>query len=369
MDKKIKNEKKLKAKKFPEIIKLSLFLCLLGVFSGGLLALVNEYTEKVIDENAQKAVFEEIKSVGIVEESLSKIEEIHTDEIQAIYRAQTTDKVSCYVFVAEAENAFTTVKTIIIVESESKKVRNIKVLPSSTTHGKDELLENSDFGMIGQNIDSLNDNFKVVTQASISSGSVKECLLAVYNELSMIIGNIVFESVKQCLPKINNYEYTFEVDDEKVTLLLQYNENTKKFEYLETLLGKIKDDAIDECLGLANVNFPKEYIKTVYNDANGTVLTVVTDKGYKGVMVAEIKINNDNKIIGFTLKESQETYESEKNDKYTYEEKVEDIIFKDYLLGIKDKEVTGATVTSKAINQLLLMAENYISSLGGTRNG
>ena len=40
-----------KNNKMPKIIKFSLFLCLLGIFSGGLLALVNEYNEKIVEEN------------------------------------------------------------------------------------------------------------------------------------------------------------------------------------------------------------------------------------------------------------------------------------------------------------------------------
>ena len=40
-----------------------------------------------------------------------------------------------------------------------------------------------------------------------------------------------------------------------------------------------------------------------------------------------------------------------------------------YSLGIKDTIVTGATVTSKAINYMLALAEEYISSLGGVKNG
>lgn len=355
-----------KNNKMPKIIKFSLFLCLLGIFSGGLLALVNEYTEKIVEENKIKAELKEVLNSGVLEESLTLVEDVKNESIKKMYRALTTESIPCYVFVVEDKNAFTTVKTIIVVEITTEKVLNIKISPGSTSHNKDDLVESSDFGMIGENIASFEEKFQIVTGATESSKSIKRCLKAVYDELSKISGKATFKELKQCLPEINNYEYTFVIDEKDVTLLLKYNESNKNFEYIKTLSGEIKEEAIEECKAIAIMNFPTEYIKNVYTDATGTVLTVVTDKGFKGTMVAEMKIYN-NRIISFVLKESNENYY--RNPNYTYDGNVEDYIFEQYSLGIKDTIVTGATVTSKAINHLLLMGENYIKSLGGTNNG
>ena len=352
--------------KIPKILKLSLFLCLLGIFSGGILSLVNEFTEKIVEQNKIKAELKEVLSSGVEEESLLLVENVKNSAIKKMYRAQTTDAIPCYVFVVEDKNPFTTVKTIIVVEITTEKILNIKVSPGSTSHNKDNLMEESNFGVIGENIASFNEKFQIVTGATDSSKSVKRCLEAVYNELSMMTGKATFKALKQCLPEITNYEYTFVIEDKEVTLLLKYNESNKTFEYLKTLSGEIKEEVIDECKALAIMNFPTEYIKNVYNDASGTLLTIVTDKGYKGTIVAEVKIYNK-RIIDFTLKESNENYH--RNPNYTYEGNVEDYIFEQYSLGIKDTIVTGATVTSLAINHLLLMAEHYIASLGGTNNG
>lgn len=353
-------------KKMPKILKLCLFLCFLGIFSGGLLAIVNEFTEKIVEQNKIKAELQEVIDMGIIEESLILVENIQNEAIKKMYRGENIEKIPCYIFVVEDKNSFTTVKTIIVIEITTEKVLNIKVTPGSTSHGKDDLMAESSFGIVGENISSINEKFETITGATESSKSVRRSLEAVLNELSLMSGKAVFKELKQCLPEVNNYEYTFIIDDKEVTLLFKYNESSKKFEYLKTLSGEIKQEVIKECEAIASMNFPTEYIKNVYNDASGTILTIVTDKGFKGTMVAEVKIYNK-RIISFTLKESNENYH--RNPNYTYEGNVEDYIFEQYSLGIKDTIVTGATITSKAINHMLLMAESYISSLGGTNNG
>ncbi len=355
-----------KNKKMPKILKFSLFLCFLGIFSGGLLALVNNFTQNIIEENEKKAAYKEIINAGIEENSLIKTEDIQNEAIKELYRAQTTDKIPCYVFVVRDINAFTNVKTIVVVEITTEKVLNIKISPGSTSHDKDSLFENNGFGIVGENLTALEEKFQIVSGASETSKSIKNCLNAVYNELSIMSGKATFKELKQRLPEINHFEYTYIIDEQEVSLLLNLNESTKTFEYVKTISGTIKEEAIVECLALANMNFPKEYIKTVYEDAKGTTLTIVTDRGFKGTIVAEIMIYN-NKIRSFVLKESNENYH--RNPNYQEKGNVEDKIFKEYDLGSKDYTVTGATVTSKAINQLLLMADQYIKSLGGTNNG
>ena len=352
--------------KMPNVLKFSLFLCILGILSGGLLSLVNNVTKKRIEENEIKKEFSEIAEVGVEVDSLLEITDIHQVAIDKMFRATSLDGVPSYVFVVTDTNQFTSVKVIVLIEITTEKILNIKVLPGASTHGYDSQLESSDFGMVGKPLENIDDNFQIVTGATTSSGSVKNCLKVIEKELSLISGKPVFKELKQKLPEIYNFEYTFEVDNKDITLLLKLNESTKNFEYVDSVTGIVKEETIDEYLALANMNFPTNYIKNVYNDATGTILTIVTDKGYKGEMVSEIKIYN-NRIISFVLKSSNENYH--RNPNYTYDGNVEDYIFEQYSLGIKDTIVTGATITSKAINYMLALAEEYISSLGGVKNG
>ena len=258
-------------RKMPKILRFSLFLCLLGIFSGGILAVVNEFTEKKLEENKIKAEQKLIVASGVEKESLIIVENVKNEAIKKLYRAVTLEKIPCYVFVVEDKNAFTVVKTIVVIEITTEKIMNIKVADGSTSHEKDDLVENSDFGMIGENLSSLDEKFQIVTGASETSKSIKKCLEIVYNELSMMTGKATFKELKQCLPEINNYEYTFVINQQEVILLLKYNESNKSFEYLKTISGEIKGEVIDECKAIAIMNFPTEYIKNVYNDATGTI--------------------------------------------------------------------------------------------------
>lgn len=349
--------------KMPKVLKLSLFLLVLGILAGGLLAIVNDFTKDIISKNELDNYYSELVSLGIRSESIKEMEVEKEEGIDNIYRANTNDNLPCYVFVVHDENSYTMVKTIVLIEVATEKILNIKVSSGATTHNFDAKFINNDFGVVGSEVNEFESKFEIVTGATASSNSVKKCIKLVEKQLSLFEGKAQFKSYVQCLPNYTNFEYTFNKNNEDITLLLKYNEGTKTFEYINTVLGNASDEDIVECVALANINLPTNCIKNVYNDATGSKLTIVTNKGFKGEIVAEVKIYN-NQIISFELKTSNENYQY--NSDYTYEGKVEDYIFEQYALGIKNTIVTGATVTSKAINYLLSIADDYINSLGGT---
>ncbi|MBQ8293266.1 MAG: FMN-binding protein [Bacilli bacterium] len=354
-----KNEKNM-----PKTLKLSLFLLILGMISGGLLAVVNNYTKDIIEQNALNEAYRDIIDVGIIAESIKEVETSKEEGIEKIYRGNNLDNIPCYIFVVNDKNAYTTVKTIIVVEVVSEKIVGMKVLPGATTHNFDNKFVDNDFGVVGESIYDSSKYFEVVTGATASSNSVKNCLTKVEQQIALMGGKIVIKSYSQRLPEYTNFEYVFEIRGTKVSLLLEYNDGNKTFKYLNTLNGNLTDDEISECVALAQSKMPTNIIRNVYKDSTGTTLTLVTDKGYMGEIVAEAKIYN-NQIVSFKLISSKENYH--KNPDYTYDGNVEDYIFEQYSLGIKNTVVTGATVTSKAINYLLLLADEYINSLGGTK--
>lgn len=349
-----------KINKMPKILKLSLFLLTLGILSGGLLAIVNEFTKDIILKNELDKYYSELVSLGVKSESIKEMEVEKEEGIEHIYRANTNDNLPCYVFVIYDKNSYTTVKTIVLIEITTEKILNIKVSAGATTHNFDVKFINNDFGVVGSKVNEFATKFEIVTGATVSSNSVKKSIKLVEKQLLSFEGKMQFKTYVQCLPNYTHFEYTFNKNNEDIILLLKYNESTKTFKYVNTLLGEVLDEDISECVALANINLPTNCIKNVYNDANGSKLTIVTDKGFKGEIVAEVKIYN-NQIISFEIKTSNENYQY--NSEYIYEGKVEDYIFEQYDLGSKNTIVTGATVTSKAINYLLSIADNYINSL------
>lgn len=349
-----------------KIIKSCIFLCILGLFCGSLIGFVNEITKQQIAENQYNKSFEEVIKSGLTAESIKEIEvEDKVTGINKVYRGLSIDNVPCYAFLVENKNEYTTVTVIVVIEIATEDIVNVRVLPGSTTHQYDKQMSESKFGVAGLSIEDFEENFEIVTGATSSSLSVKKCLSAVKEQVANFGAHVIFKSIEQRIPDINLFEYTFEEDDKEITLLLKYNEATTSFEYVETISSnEVEEDTIQECIAVANINKPTNWIKNVYLDAQGMKITVVTDKGKFGEMVAEFRVIN-NVITSIEIKVSNEQYQ--KNPDYKYDGPVEEYIMSQYKLGIKDVIVTGATTTSKAINYMISLVEAYVTSAGGVK--
>ena len=347
-----------------KVIKSSIFLCVLGLLCGLLLGFVNDFTKEKIKENEIAESFSEIVKSGITKESIKKLEvNDKVEGIDNIYRGLSIDGVPCYAFSAFDQNEYSYVKVIVVIEIATEDILNVRVLPGSTTHQYDDKLSSSNFGVAGLLIHDYAEHFQVVTEATSSSISVKKCLEAVRQQIINLGSNVKFKSINQLIPNINIFEYTFEINNEDVALLLKYNEGTATFDYFESI-GEVDltTETIEECVAIANVNKPKNWIKMVSIDAQGTKIIVATDKGLKGEIVAEFRVIN-NVITSIDIKSSNETYMYGPD--YTYEGTVEEFIMENYKLGIKDVVATGATQTSNAINYMISLVEQYIKSTGG----
>ena len=347
-----------------KIIKSSIFLCVLSLLCGLLLGFVNDFTKDKIAENTIQESFTEIIKSGITKDSIKELEvEDKVSGIEKIYRGLSIDGVPCYAFSAYNLNEYTVVKVIVVIEIATEDILNVRVLPGATTHQYDGKMNASNFGVAGLLIHDFEEHFQIVTGATSSSISVKKCLEAVKEQMTKLGTNIQFKAINQLIPEINMFEYSFDVKNEEITLLLKYNESYGNFEYVETLKGAdLTQEVIEECVAVANINKPKNWIKTASVDAQGVKITVVTDKGLKGEIVAEFRVIN-NIITSIDIKSSNENYFD--NPDYTYDGTIEEFIMENYKLGIKDVIVTGATEASQAINYMISLVEKYITSTGG----
>lgn len=349
-----------------KIIKSCIFLCVLGLLCGSLIGFVNELTEDKISESEYNKSFEEVIKSGITKDSIKELEvENKVEGINKVYRGLSIDGIPCYAFSAENKNEYTNVKVIIVIEIATEYILNVRVLPGSTTHQYDNKMSESKFGVAGMPIYDFEQNFEIVTGATSSSNSVKKCLEAVKQQVASLGSTVSFKKIVQRMPDINMFEYTFETKNGEMTLLLKYLEATATFEYVETLSEEeVANEIIEESIAIANINKPKNWIKNASTDSQGIKITVVTDKGNFGDIIAEFRVNHG-KIISIDIKSSNEQYHN--NPDYSYNGDVEDYIMSQYVLGIKNVIVTGATSTSKAINFMISLVEAYVSSIGGSK--
>ena len=349
-----------------KIVKSCIFLCVLGLLCGSLIGFVNELTKDRISESEYNKSFEEVIKSGITKDSIKELEvDNKVEGINKIYRGLSIDDVPCYAFMVENTNEYTTVQVIVVIEIATEDILNVRVLSGSTTHQYDNKMSESKFGVAGLPIYDFEENFEIVTGATSSSNSVRTCLEAVKQQVSKLESNVVFKKIEQRIPNINMFEYTFETKTGDMILLLKYLETTATFEYVQTITEEeVSKEIIEEAIAIANINKPKNWIKNASTDAQGIKITVVTDKGNFGEIIAEFRVTNG-KIISIDIKASNEKYH--KNPNYTYEGDVEDYIVSQYELGIKNVIVTGATTTSKAINYMISLVEAYVSSTGGNK--
>ena len=349
-----------------KIVKSCIFLCVLGLLCGSLIGFVNELTKDRISESEYNKSFEEVIKSGITKDSIKELEvDNKVEGINKIYRGLSIDDVPCYAFMVENTNEYTTVQVIVVIEIATEDILNVRVLSGSTTHQYDNKMSESKFGVAGLPIYDFEENFEVVTGATSSSNSVKKCLESVKKQVAELGSNVTFKKLEQRIPNINMFEYTFETEKGELILLLKYLETTSTFEYVQTITeGEVQKETIEEAIAIANINKPKNWIKNASTDAQGIKITVVTDKGNFGEIIAEFRVTNG-KIIAIDIKTSNEQYH--KNPDYTYDGDVEDYIISQYELGIKNVIVTGATATSKAINYMISLVEAYVSSTGGNK--
>ncbi len=160
-------------KKMPRILYLALFLLILGVISGGLLAVVNSITSSVIEENAQKELEKTLEKVNVKNpKDITEAVELR-DGVKNVYKATFDDEI-CYVYNVTNANKYTTVNVLVVISESTGKILNLSVSgsPSITTHGLDSNFT-GDLNLIGSN---NSDSLISVSGATFSRNSIKVCI-------------------------------------------------------------------------------------------------------------------------------------------------------------------------------------------------
>lgn len=160
-------------KKMPRILYLAIFLLILGVISGGLLAFVNSITSSVIEENAKKELEKTLEMANVKNPTDITNDVILEDGVKNVYKATFNDEL-CYVYNVVNANKYTTVNVLVVISGNDGRILNLSVSgsPSITTHGFDSSFS-GDLNLIGS---TNSDSLIVVTGATFSRNSIKICV-------------------------------------------------------------------------------------------------------------------------------------------------------------------------------------------------
>ena len=177
-------------KPMPNILKLTLILCAVGIVCGTVVAVVDAITAPIIEETEKKILTKSLESVGVLNYSIIEENEniSYIDYIDEIYVGNNEKNESVYAFKVVMKSKYVSKFTsLIVINKETKKVENIKLLSNATNNGLDHKFE-SDFNVIGSTNDDIDSNFKWVASATKSSASVKESIEIAFEQFNLIIG-------------------------------------------------------------------------------------------------------------------------------------------------------------------------------------
>ena len=208
-------------KKMPRSVYLSLFLLIVGVIAGGLLAGVNYFTAPIIEDNKLKELQKTFDEINVT--ILNKEEVDLVSGVTAVYTGTFEGKES-FVITTENSNKYTTVKVIVVMEKATGSVIQAKVTgdPNITTHGFDSNFTNDKLGLIGA---TSGDDLNKISGATVSTDSVRVCLNAAIEQFTQIAGSIVKQptvkvvDTKQIYTEgtYDRFEATLTVDSEELS--------------------------------------------------------------------------------------------------------------------------------------------------------
>lgn len=174
-------------KRMPDILKLTIFLAVLGLICAGLLAGMNKITAPIIEKNKQKELEATLAAVGVKNPVLVNDAQL-VNGVKAIYEGQI-DNADCYVFEISVANQYTNITTLIVIGKTDQAIKALSPVagtPSFTTHGLDKAFNGNDFGVIGSNQNTYKSAFITVSGATVSSGSISKALELAYEQLGKV---------------------------------------------------------------------------------------------------------------------------------------------------------------------------------------
>ena len=317
-------------KQMPHILKLSLFLFILGFICAGLLAGVNYLTAPVIEQNKIEEVQKALEEVGLKNAKDVTSNVTLVNGVESIYEGVNDKGEVCYAFNTLIKNQFTSVTTMVVINLGTKAIENIKVMDTTSITtlgpGKDKEFINSDFGVIGKNESEIESSFVGISGATVSTGSVRKAIKASYEQLK------AFKTT---------------MDETPMDSLKDIKDVTSEYELVENII-KIES---------ANLNGQTVYIFTgniIEGWNNITVKCVINNEGVL------INISPIGKVHGDDTDPKVDWNDKCLNDNYGFIGSTKD----DY--DNKFEIITGATNTSKLIKVLLGQAYEQFAKIGGT---
>lgn len=356
-------------KKMPRSVYLSLFLLIVGVIAGGILAGINMLTAPIIEENKLKELQASFAEIGVTITATEDAELL--EGVTGLYSGTFEGK-EAFVITTSNANKYTTVNLITVVEKSSGSVLTAKVSgqPNITTHGFDGSFTNSGLGLIGATSGSDLNN---VSGASVSTTSVRACLDLAISQFAAVAGSVTkpttakLNSTVQVAEKdvFNKFTANLTVNSQELTnqtvnIVFTYDFTAKTITFVSSDI-ELDEDVKSLCM--SKIKFSSvDYIES-YNAETGEY-TVITNNSFGSVLTTVVKVDAEGVI---------ENYSVTANPSFTVNWSVEDSAF-DSLIGSVEgtniansselSNVSNATVTTKALKAALELVNQYIA-LGG----
>ncbi len=354
-------------------LKLCLFLLCLGAISAGILGGINLLTKTKIAENEHEKALKNVITAGVKD----PVElEIASDDliegVLEVYTGKLENGNTCYAFNTENTNSYATVKAMIVIDAMSKKITNIVVLPGATSHSMDNRFTKEELKLVGTSAADYENKMVLITGATISSKSVKACVAAAFEQLSLLQGELTITSIIQNLTNIKEFIYHFKINNDDFDIIYSLDNETKKLSFVSANPANLGKDLEDACLALANSKLPTKYItesdKTSLAPPNNIeIITITTNEGYAGgtitakVTITALVISNIEVIY------ENESFDNAENTDYVGISPF-DTVIEALEKGDTTVNATGATVTSRALKSIYALAIQYIEAKkGGVR--
>lgn len=168
-------------KNMPKTIKYSLFLVILGIIAGVLLAYVNSITAPLITAREEAELKEVLESYFVCDKFSDATADYELDKgIEKVYFGYIDNALSLVIYQASANGYAGKVISLVGIDFSTDKIVDVPVANAdSETSGIGSLVVGHDFDLAGKNIGDY--EFEVIAGATVSSKAVKASLEAAVN--------------------------------------------------------------------------------------------------------------------------------------------------------------------------------------------
>ena len=363
-------------KKMPRSVYLSLFLLIVGVIAGGVLAGINMLTAPIIEDNKLKELQASFAEIGVTITATEDAELL--EGVTGLYSGTFEGK-EAFVITTSNANKYTTVNLISVVEKSSGSVLTAKVSgqPNITTHGFDGSFTNSGLGLIGATSGA---DLNKVSGATISTESVRACLDLALAQFSAVAGSVVkpatakLNSTTQVAEKdvFNKFNANLTVNSQELTnqvvnIVFTYDFDSKVATF-ESSDFELNEELKSLCM--SKIKSPSTYITSVIEENDKLKFNVSSNLSFGSTFTTIVIVDGNGVIVEYFV-ETTNGYTAgdwleDSTGKYTAKtETFIGSVANTNVSGVDSLDyVSGATHTSKALKEPLLLVKTYFE-LGG----